>query len=286
MSKFVLYLLINLITVTSLIADPIPYKVFEKDGSKADFEDIIDEAMKSDVILFGEVHNNSMAHWLELQLVKELAQYDTNLVLGAEMFETDTQILVDEYFAGSYPSKNFEDEAKVWKNYQTDYKPIIEFAKSKGLRFVATNVPRRYAAYTSRNGLEALSQLSIEARQFFAPLPIKYDSTLPGYKNMGQMAPHSGNMKYLAEAQALKDATMAHSIVMNMRKAGHFLHFNGSYHSDNFEGINWYLKLYKPDIKILTISVIEADNIKKLPNDAKNTADIIICIPEDMTKTY
>ncbi len=286
MSKFVFYLILNLITVTSLIAEPIPYKVFEKDGSKADFEDLIDEAMRSDVILFGEVHNNSMAHWLELQLAKDLYQYDTNLVLGAEMFETDTQIMIDEYFAGLYPAKNFEDEAKIWKNYATDYKPIIEFAKSEGLHFVATNVPRRYAAFTSRNGLEALSQLSTDAKQFFAPLPIKYDSTLPGYKNMGQMTPHSGSMKYLAEAQALKDATMAYSIVMNMRKLGHFLHFNGSYHSYNFEGINWYLKLYKPDIRILTISVIETDNIKKLPDDAKNTADFIICIPEDMTKTY
>jgi len=69
-------------------------------------------------------------------------------------------------FAGLYPAKNFEDEAKIWKNYATDYKPIIEFAKSEGLHFVATNVPRRYAAFTSRNGLEALSQLSTDAKQF------------------------------------------------------------------------------------------------------------------------
>jgi len=107
MSKFVFYLILNLITVTSLIAKPIPYKVFEKDGSKADFEDLIDEAMRSDVILFGEVHNNSMAHWLELQLAKDLYQYDTNLVLGAEMFETDTQIMIDEYFCGLISSKKF-----------------------------------------------------------------------------------------------------------------------------------------------------------------------------------
>jgi uncharacterized iron-regulated protein len=269
-----------------LSAEPIPYKVFEKDGSKADFEEILDKAMDCDVILFGELHNNSMAHWLELQLAKELAKYDTNLVLGAEMFETDTQILLDEYFAGNYPTKNFEDEAKVWKNYPTDYKPIVEFAKSKKLRFIATNVPRRYAAFTSRNGLDALPKLEDEAKKYLAPLPIKYDSTLPGYKNMSEMAAHSGQVKYLAEAQALKDATMANSIITNMKKSGHFLHYNGAYHSDNFEGINWYLKLYKPDIKILTITVIETDNVKKLPDESKNTADFIICIPDDMTKTY
>lgn len=286
MSKLVFYLIFNFLIISTLSAEPIPFKIFEKDGSKADFDEILDNAIKCNVILFGELHNNSIVHWLELQLTKELAKYDTNLVLGAEMFETDTQILINEYFAGNYPAKNFEDEAKVWKNYSTDYKPIVEFAKSNRLHFVATNVPRRYAAYTSRNGLNALSSLSEEAKQYLAPLPIEYDSTLPGYKNMGEMATHSNNIKYIAEAQALKDATMAHFIISNLNNLGHFLHFNGSYHSDNFEGIYWYLKLYKPDIKILTISVIETENVKKLPDDAKNTADFIICIPTDMTKTY
>jgi len=282
LSFFILSIMIS----TTLFAEPIPYKIFEKDGSKANFDDILDKAMSCDVILFGELHNNSLGHWLELQLAKELAKYDTNLVLGAEMFETDSQILLDEYFAGTYPAKNFEEESKLWKNYSTDYKPIVEFAKTKGLRFIGTNVPRRYAAFTSRNGLIELSKLSDEAKKYLAPLPIAYDSTLPGYKNMGAMAMHSKDVKYIAEAQALKDATMAHSIILNMRNGGHFLHFNGSYHSDNFEGINWYLKLYKPGIKIITISIIESDNVKKLPDDEKNTADFIICIPSDMTKTY
>ena len=41
---------------------------------------------------------------------------------------------------------------------------------------------------------------------------------------------------HLAEAQAMKDATMAHFILKNWEPGKTFLHFNGSYHSDNFQG--------------------------------------------------
>ena len=43
-------------------------------------------------------------------------------------------------------------------NYKTDYKPIIEFAKENGINFIATNIPRRYAAMVSGGGLRALER--------------------------------------------------------------------------------------------------------------------------------
>jgi uncharacterized iron-regulated protein len=88
----------------------------------------------------------------------------------------------------------------------------------------------------------------------------------------------------MAKSQAVKDATMAYFILKN--KKGPFLHFNGSYHSQNYEGISWYLKKGDPNLKIATIHSVEQDSIDKLEEANKNTADFIICIPTDMTKTY
>jgi hypothetical protein len=34
----------------------------------------------------------------------------------------------------------------------------------------------------------------------------------------------------------------------NLKDGATFIHYNGSYHSDNFEGISWYLKKYNPTI--------------------------------------
>jgi uncharacterized iron-regulated protein len=206
-------------------------------------------------------------------------------VLGAEMFETDDQLKINEYFAGLYSATNFEKEAKMWNNYKTDYKPIVEFAKTNHLAYIATNVPRRYASLVAKSGLKSLDSLTNDAKKFIAPLPINVDLNLPGYKKMTGMGDGHA-MPFIAEAQAIKDATMANSILKNFKKGNLFLHFNGAYHSENFEGIVWFIKQQRPDLKILTITTDEQEKIKDLEKDNENTADYIIVIPKDMTKTY
>ncbi len=263
------------------------FKVYEKGGDKVNLLELRNKLEKTDIILFGELHNNAMAHWLQLQLTKELhKEIGDKLIIGAEMFESDTQLMIDEYFEGLYPTKNFEDEAKLWKNYSTDYKPLLEFARKNKLKFVATNVPRRYAALVSRQNLEKLNDLTPEAKKLMAPLPITFDPELPAYKEMLGMGAHSKEVKYFAEAQALKDATMAHFIIKNFKSGNKFLHFHGAYHSDNFQGIYWYLKHYMPSLNILTISVVETPNLDSLDDKDKNKADYIIMIKDDFTKTY
>lgn len=263
------------------------FKVYEKGGGDIDTKAVADKIKDADIVLFGELHNNSLAHWLELRLAKEMfKEFGNNLILGSEMFESDTQIMIDEYFNGLYPTKNFEDEAKLWKNYSTDYKPILEFARQNKLQYVATNIPRRYAAFVARNGLEKLAELPDAAKKYIAPIPIKYDPNLSAYKQMAEMPSHSKDVKFLAEAQAVKDATMAYFILQYFKPGKKFLHYNGAYHSDDFQGIVWYLKQYKPDLKIVTITTVEAENPDSLSTEYQNKADYIIVIPDDMTKTY
>jgi uncharacterized iron-regulated protein len=242
--------------------------------------------------LFGELHNNSIAHWLELQLTKDLfALKKDKLVLGAEMFEADNQLIVNEYVTGKIAARHLESEAKLWDNYATDYKPLLDFALANRLFFAATNIPRRYASMVAKTGLAALDSLSAEARNWMAPLPIQVDLSLPGYKKMTGMGSSGGhgsemNVANIARAQAVKDATMAHFILQHWQPGNTFLHFNGSYHSDNFEGIVWYLNQYRPGLKIVTLSSIEQPEIDKLQDKSANLASFIIAIPEDMTKTY
>ena len=118
-----------------------------------------------------------------------------------------------------------------------------------------------------------------------APLPFKYDANLPGYSKMAQeMGGHGG--ENLPKAQASKDATMAYFIAKNRKENSLFIHYNGSYHSDNFEGINWYLKQENPNIKIVTIATVSQTDISKLEPEYLGKANFIIVIDEDATKTY
>ena len=137
----------------------------------------------------------------------------------------------------------------------------------------------------AKGGFSALDTLSAKEKSWIAPLPIAYDPELPGYKNMlAMMGGHSG--ENLPKAQAIKDATMAHFILKYYQPGSLFIHFNGSYHSENHEGIVWYLQKAKPALKISTIQVVSQKDVTKLLAENKGKADYIICVDEDMTNTY
>lgn len=289
MNRF--YFLFSLLFLTqSLIAQDKPaYQFFNQEGKTVKYKKVLAAAQKADIIFFGELHNNPIAHWLQLELTKGLQEEKgEGLILGAEMFEADNQILVDEYFAGTIDTKAFEDEARLWKNYKTDYKPLLELARDKKLRFIATNIPRRYANLTFREGFEGLENLSDEAKSFIAPLPFPFDINLPGYQNMMEMmAGHGGdNLENFPKAQAAKDATMAHFISRNWKEGQTFIHFNGSYHSDDFEGIIWYLRQYEPEASVLTVTTVEQAEIGQLEEENSGKADFILVVDEDVAKTY
>ena len=270
--------------------EPAAYLIFNNKGEKVDYEQMKKKSAENEVVFFGELHNNPISHWLQLKLTSDLFDLkDNKLILGAEMFETDDQMVIDEYLSGKINVKNFEEEAKLWDNYSTDYKPLVEFAKTKKISFKATNVPRRYANLVFRTGLEGLMELNELAKaQFLPPLPIPLDLTLPTYKKMiTMMGNHGGNTSdNMVKAQAIKDATMGYSISTSLKPNHLFIHFNGAYHSDEKEGILWYLNKYKPNLKILTISTVEQDKIDVLDPENFNKADFILVVPEKMTKTY
>ena len=248
---------------------------------------------EADIIIFGEYHDNPIAHWLQKELTADLHRMKRDsLVLGAEMFESDNQLLLDEWLNGNITESKFEDEARLWKNYKTDYKPLLKFAVDSGLYFVASNVPRRYANLVFRKGFEGLEDLSEEAKSYLAPLPVPYDPELPGYKMMLQMGAHGGggmghmDPANLPRAQAIKDATMAHFILENWSSGKVFLHFNGSGHSDNREGIVWYLLQSNPDLNIITITTKMQEDPSELEEESAGKADYTILVPESMTRTY
>ena len=216
------------------------YKLYNAEGKTVSYKQMIKKMSASDIVLFGEHHNNPIVHWLQYEATIDLSK-QRKLTLGAEMFEADNQKQLNEYLAGEIDQKAFDTVARLWKNYPTDYKPLVDFAKENKLKFIATNVPRSYASLVYKGGFEALDTLSVEEKSWIAPLPIEFDINLPGYQSMMQMqGGHAGDK--MPKAQAIKDATMAYFIHKNRKENSVFVHYNGTYHSDNCEGINWYLK--------------------------------------------
>ena len=148
---------------------------------------------QSDIVMFGEHHNNSIVHWLQLEATTDLSKL-SGLTLGAEMFEADNQTQLNNYLKGEIDQKTFDTVARLWNNYPTDYKPLVDFAKENKLHFIATNIPRRFASEVFRGGFKSLEALFDEEKSWVAPLPIKYDANLPGYvKMIEMMGGHGGD---------------------------------------------------------------------------------------------
>ena len=275
-----------MLSKNTCLHDKPAYLLYDKNGREIAYTNMLDQLSDFPVVLFGELHNNPVVHWLQLEVTKDLfAIRKRALVLGAEMFEADNQLILDEYLAGTIGDDHLKKEAKIWDNYETDYRPLVEFAKVHSLRFIATNVPRRYASLAAWKGLTALAGLSEESKRWIAPLPIRLNLKSPTYRDLLDLSvAHGIRAKNFLAAQAIKDATMAHFILKNLTAGSLFIHFHGEYHTRKYGGICWYLRKASKDLRTTTITAVEAKTLEFI-NEYRGLADYTLVIPHTMTKT-
>ncbi len=331
-----------------------PLQLFDAKGKKITYKQWINTLKKElnpsvpTIILFGELHDNPLVHWLQLQTTQDLYMVSPNMALGAEMFETDQQAALNEYlnptdtstqktqtsvtpmgamFGQDPQYTKLKNAVKLWPNFKTDYKPLVDFAKENELPFIATNIPRKYANLVYRGGVKALDTLSAEQKKLCPPLPFPYDSTLTCYSDIFKATGGHGGQN-LPMSQAIKDAAMAWNIIQNLTPTLNdslankgsriananmhqrsqyvnmnaslqpriFIHYNGTYHSDNHQSIEWYLNTYASDqekicyvpfkINVVTIGARMQNQVKTLDDENKNIADLIIVTIDNITKTH
>ncbi|WP_439183199.1 ChaN family lipoprotein [Carboxylicivirga taeanensis] len=288
MKQTVLFLLcISALLFSSFKPHKPAYQLYGANGKQVSYKKMLKDLAGADIMLFGEYHNNPIAHWLQVEVTKALYNaQDGQITMGAEMFESDNQLIIDEYLQGLISKEKFEAECRLWPNYPTDYEPLIRFAKDSAIQFVASNIPRRYAALVHKRGIDKLNDLSDEAKRYMAPLPIAFDPDSVLIQKMGNMGMMGKSALSIAKAQAIKDATMAWFITQNHTQGQLFIHYNGSFHSDDDGGIRKYLAIYRPQLTVKTITTVSQSQIDHLDEDYLNKADYIICVPDNMTKTY
>jgi uncharacterized iron-regulated protein len=219
-----------------------PHRIYDvREREYSDLESLAAAAARSDVVFFGEQHNDGNAHRLQRALLEAVSRRRSDVVLSLEMFERDVQGVLDAYLAGQIDEATFRTRARPWPNYEADYRPLVEFAKAKGWRVIAANVPRTIASAVSRSGLEAVTTLPDSARpwaaaDFWCPQDdyfTRFGASMGGH---GPTTPEG--MQKFYEAQCVKDETMAESIVRarSVADAPLVIHMNGSFHSDYRDG--------------------------------------------------
>jgi uncharacterized iron-regulated protein len=274
----VLALMVSFWGSTSLMGQTFKNVSIKAHGKPISYGELLNRCRAAEVIFFGELHDDSLCHLLERELLAALQADKVPIAVGMEMLETEDQTVLQEYMRGQATYAQFETSASLWGNWEADYKPILDFCKANQVPLLATNVPRRYASLVARRGLQALDSLTTEAKAWMAPLPLQVPYGQASYKAMRTMMGGHGDAndevanRFVA-AQALKDATMAHSISKMRGKGSRYLHINGSFHSNYNEGILTYLKRLEPAVKTLTLSFVRAGT-----EDAQVTvlADVVL----------
>jgi uncharacterized iron-regulated protein len=233
--------------------------------------------MDYSVIFIGEEHESRVSHDAELTIFKELVGRDSNLVLALEMFERDVQDILDAYLIGKISEKKFLKQARPWPNYSGDYRPLVEFAKGKGIPVIAANIPRRAAAAVAMANRVSPEVVGEDRR--YLPKTLHFESKEYYQRfasSVGEM-PHftpmkSMNVDGLYKAQVLKDSVMAASIEPFLDRRTLFC--CGHFHCDYHLGIPYQLQQSHPKLKIAVIAM--ASSVEILPmKDRSKVADFI-----------
>lgn len=305
---------------TLYAADPANYKVFRHDGTPASFEDVIAAARNVEVVFLGESHDDPTAHALEAEVLQKLHAAGP-VLLSLEMFERDVQYVLDEYLAGLIGEDHLISSGRAWRNYKTDYRPMVEFAKEKKLVVIAANAPRRYVNRVSRLGVDSLADLSAQAKATLPPLPFAeaseaYSTKFHNLMKRGReeaakeaakkaaeegkpapthtpsvapsMAERRPDPARTLQAQSLWDAGMAFSIAeAGMRHPGvRILHVNGSFHSEERMGILDHLKRYRPQTTSLVVTMNSAKSYPNWDAELAGKGDFVILTDPKLERSF
>ncbi|HSW28559.1 MAG TPA: ChaN family lipoprotein [Longimicrobiales bacterium] len=279
------------------VVEGVDFRVYDHRGRARSIADVFEAMDETDALLVGETHDDAVGHGVEAELFMRAAERmgavgegrgpKRPVVLSLEMFERDVQYILDEYLAGLITEDQFKRSARPWDRYDTDYRPMVEFARAHGLPVVAANAPRRYVNRVSRLGPAALDPLPATAKAFLPPLPFPGPSEAYTAKWNALMAemmaqapaaampaapppaaapqgpPRDHGMGNALQAQALWDAAMGHAVAaaLDSRPGALVVHCVGSFHVESGTGIPERIRDYRPRTRTLVVFLQPAADV-------------------------
>jgi uncharacterized iron-regulated protein len=278
----------------------VPHRVFDNArGGFTDFEMMLADVARADVVFVGEQHDDVNTHRLELAILEGLARRREQVIVSLEMFERDAREPLDHFLTGHLAEDEFLKVSRPWPRYKTDYKPLVDFAIAKQWPVVAANVPRPLASEVSKGGLTVLDAKTGDDRALFArDLQCPTDDDY--FKRFGEaMGGHPAEGATVAQqremterfyfAQCVKDETMAESIAEAYTAAAApgrrplVVHYNGAFHSDFTTGTASRVIRRMPGKRVVVITVLPVQNLDTAepgPDDRRRANYLIYTVRE------
>lgn len=240
---------------------PVYRIVHSRTGKELTLAQLADELASRDVVYFGEQHDNAPGHQVYAELTKLIAERRPDFVLSMEMFERDTQGVMNDYLRGRIDEAAFLKHSRPWKDYARDYRPLVELARDRKLDVIAGNLPKTVASkVASKEG----STSSFLPRTTNAPTDRyweQFSDTMKGHPGA------DGAVERMYRAQCAKDDAMAEAIADYLASNPHrqplVIHCNGNFHSDYGLGTAARLAQRSPITQAAIISMIAVPDVAK-----------------------
>ncbi len=181
-------------------------------ASLSDMQALVAKLADKRVVFVGETHNRYDHHLNQLTIIQGMYAQSPELAIGLEFFQRPFQHVLDRYVAGEIGERELLAESEYFERWRFDYRlyrPILRFAREKGIPLIALNVPRELTSRIASMGIKGLDEADR------AMLPAKMERDDPAYRSRIEQVfnSHPGsterNFEHFFEAQLLWDEGMA-----------------------------------------------------------------------------
>ncbi|HFK2926994.1 TPA: ChaN family lipoprotein [Aeromonas hydrophila] len=231
------------------------YQLKATQGNDLILEQALARVADADIVLVGELHTHPAVHLLQARMLAGLAADGRPLVLSMEQFSRADQPVLDAYLAGRIGEAALIRDGNAWPNYQSDYRPLVEFAKAHHLPVIAANAPKPLVSCVGQEGSAWLDKLPASRRSQLARTLTLGDDP---YRQKFMASLHHGDADSNARrfaAQTSWDDTMAESMVDYLRShpGQRIMHIAGNFHVEGGLGLASRIASRNPDLKVALV---------------------------------
>jgi uncharacterized iron-regulated protein len=186
------------------------------DRKNVTLDQMVSDADRSDLVFIGEVHDNKLHHEIQLDIIRSLRAKKHPLALGLEMFQSDSQGLLDDWTEGKLSEQSFQAAyARNWTIDWSLYRDVFIFARDNHIPMVALNVPKELIIKVSRQGYSSLTSEEKKDLPQGTTCDLNNPHTAFLKKSFWEVFKHVTNGRiftYFCEAQTLRNSGMAMNI--------------------------------------------------------------------------
>ncbi len=190
-----------------------------KTQESATLPQLMSKLRSARLLYVGETHSAYADHLLQLEVLKGMASNPDGLALGVEWFQARFQPVLDRYLAGEIDEAEMLRQTEYFQRWRYDYRlyrPIIRYAREKGIPIIALNASRELTGEIGRVGINGLpSELREELPDSYDVNDEDYEDKLREMFEAHELKGHAADEKAFerfVEVQLTWDETMAQRV--------------------------------------------------------------------------